>query len=77
MGLDGEDSDQFPEEAARFHFTTNLRICLRSINRLIELLLICIVDSGKFTHVCISNSMFTGECYLISIHLNGIVLRKY
>jgi len=47
MGLDGADSDQFPEEAARFHFTTSLRICLGNNNHLIELLLICIVDSGE------------------------------
>ena len=56
MGLDGggADSDQIPEEAARFHFTTNLRICLGNINRLIELLLACFVESRKvntFVHL--------------------------
>jgi hypothetical protein len=59
MGRDGADRDKFPEEAARFHFTTNLRICLGNVNRLIELLLTCIVNSGKiitFVHLipCLS-----------------------
>lgn len=76
MGFDGAHSDQFPKEATRFHFTATLRIRLGSINRLIELLL-TYFRRRKWYLLFTSNTMSTGELYLISIHLNGMVLGEY
>ena len=76
MGFDGADSDQFPKEATWFHFTASLRIRLGYINRLTELLL-TYFRRRKWYLLFTSNDVSTGESYLTSIHLNGMVLRKY